>query len=63
MKAIKTKDQLMASFADFQITRHRLKETIGGGTNGSSFDDDGCSNIWIDTPAGYCHTDDYTTEG
>jgi hypothetical protein len=63
MKKTKTKDQLFRSFADFRMAKGVLGETTGGGTNGASYDADGCSSIWIDTPGGYCHTDDYTTEG
>jgi hypothetical protein len=64
MKVTKTKDQLLQSFADFQIEKGRLEATIGGASDGESTDPDGCTNKWIDlSGGGYCHMDDKITVG
>ena len=64
MKAIKTKDQLLKSFADFKISTGRLEATIGGTSDGENHDADGCTNKWRDlSGGGYCHMEDWVTEG
>jgi hypothetical protein len=60
MKKNETKDQLLNSFADFQITQTTVQATIGGSTDGCSSNPCGLSEVWTDLPNGGCrHMQDY----
>ena len=64
MKKNETKDQLFESFRNFQIARHSLNTTIGGATNHTYADSDGCTGGVVDLPGGGISTwEDYISEG